>query len=326
VTSALQKTAESVAENVTPVAPEKKKATVQSKGWRHNNLMGYLFISPWLIGFFGLTLIPIAASLVLGFADYDILSGSVKWVGLRHFETMFANDARYWRAVQSTLYFTFASVPLKLAFALGVAMLLNRASRFVGIYRAVYYAPSIVGGSIAVAIMWREIFGSKGLFNAVLGGFGLPGRVWLGDPQTAIWTLILLAVWQFGSPMLIFLAGLKQIPAEYYEAAEIDGAGAWAKFMHITWPMLTPVIFFNLVMQIVFAFMTFTQAYVVTGGAPLDTTLFYSLYVQIRSFQMPFNLGYGAAMAWVMLLVIGLFTAVIFKLSRFWVFYEAPEK
>jgi multiple sugar transport system permease protein len=212
-----------------------------------------------------------------------------------------------------------------LAFALAVAMLLNRARRFVGVYRAVYYAPSIVGGSIAVAVMWREIFGSKGLLNALLALVGIRGRVWLGDPDTAIWTLILLAVWQFGSPMLIFLAGLKQIPAEYYEAAAIDGAGPWSRFRYITWPLLTPVIFFNLVMQIIFGFLTFTQAYIVTGGQPLDTTLFYNLYVFIRAFQT-FNMGYGAAMAWVLLLVIASCTALIFKLSRYWVFYEAQEK
>ncbi len=319
VTSALQVTAEK------PM-PGKKAATRRwNKGARNDNLMGYLFISPWLIGFFALTFIPIAASLVLGFTDYDILSGAPKWVGLRNFETMFLRDPRYWSAVKATLTFAFISVPLKLAFALVVAMLLNRARRFVGVYRAVYYAPSIVGGSIAVAVMWREIFGAKGLLNALLAIFGIPGRVWLGDPDTAIWTLILLSVWQFGSPMLIFLAGLKQIPTEYYEAAAIDGSGPWSKFRYITWPLLTPVIFFNLVMQIIFGFLTFTQAYIVTGGQPLDTTLFYNLYVFIRAFQT-FNMGYGAAMAWVLLLVIASCTALIFKLSRYWVFYEAQEK
>jgi multiple sugar transport system permease protein len=300
-------------------------ARKRNKKFRNDNLMGYLFISPWLIGFFALTFIPIAASLVLGFTDYDILSGTPRWVGLKNFETMFLRDPRYWSAVQATLTFAFTSVPLKLAFALAVAMLLNRARRFVGVYRAVYYAPSIVGGSIAVAVMWREIFGGKGLLNAILALVGIPGRIWLGDPDTAIWTLILLAVWQFGSPMLIFLAGLKQIPAEYYEAAAIDGAGPWSKFRYITWPLLTPVIFFNLVMQIIFGFLTFTQAYIVTGGQPLDTTLFYNLYVFIRAFQT-FNMGYGAAMAWVLLLVIASCTALIFKLSRYWVFYEAQEK
>lgn len=309
------------------VLPRQRAAAVQKrkKGWRYNNLVGYLFISPWLIGFFTLTLIPIATSLVLGFTDYDILSAAPKWVGLRNFEKMFFDDPRYWRSVRATVYFVFASVPLKLIFALIVAMLLNSARRFISIYRAVYYAPSVVGGSIAVAVMWREIFGGQGLLNAILAVFGIPGRAWLGDPETAIWTLILLAIWQFGSPMLIFLAGLKQIPAEYYEAAAIDGAGPWAKFIRITLPLLTPVIFFNLVMQIIFGFMVFTQAFVVTGGAPLDTTLFYNLYVYSRAFRT-FEMGYGAAMAWVMLLVIACLTAVIFKLSRYWVFYEAQEE
>jgi multiple sugar transport system permease protein len=319
VTSASQ----TIAEKAMP--GKNAAARKRNKGWRHDNLMGYLFISPWLIGFFTLTFIPIAASLVLGFTDYDILSGAPKWVGLQNFETMFLRDPRYWSAVQATLTFAFTSVPLKLAFALAVAILLTNARRFVSVYRAVYYAPSIVGGSIAVAVMWREIFGSQGLLNALMAVFGIPGRAWLGDPATAIWTLILLAVWQFGSPMLIFLAGLKQIPAEYYEAAAIDGAGAWSKFIHITWPLLTPVIFFNLVMQIIYGFLTFTQAYIVTGGQPLDTTLFYNLYVFMRAFQT-FNMGYGAAMAWVLLLVIASCTALIFKLSSYWVFYETQEK
>ncbi|GIV79905.1 sugar ABC transporter permease [Litorilinea aerophila] len=286
--------------------------------------MGYLFISPWLIGFFVWTLIPIGASLVLSFTDYNILAGAPNWVGFQNFQKMFLGDPRYWRAVKATFYFTFASVPLKLAFALAVAMVLNRARAFVGVYRAMYYAPSIVGGSIAVAVMWREIFGSNGLFNALLALVGLPGRAWLGDPATAIWTLILLAVWQFGSPMLIFLAGLKHIPPEFYEAASIDGAGFWAKFLRITLPLLTPVIFFNLVMQLIYGFMTFTQAYVITGGKPLDTTLFYNLYVFNRAFHV-FELGYGAAMSWVLLAVIAVVTGLMFRFSRYWVFYEAAE-
>lgn len=318
----------SAMEKVAPNEIPKKRTAIRARSWRqrNNNLMGYLFISPWLIGFFGLTLIPIAASLWLGFTNYDILTpGLPKWIGLRNFETMFFRDLRYWRAVRATLYYTFAAVPLKLAFALLVAMLLYRARKLISFYRAAYYAPSIVGGSIAVAVMWREIFGIKGLVNALLAVFGIPGKVWLGDPSTAIWTLILLSVWQFGSPMLIFLAGLKQIPNEYYEAASIDGAGSWSKFANITWPLLTPVIFFNLVMQIIYGFMTFTQAFIVTSGAPLDTTLFYNLYVFIRAFQT-FNMGYAAAMAWVLLVVVSLITAVIFKLSNYWVFYETSEK
>jgi multiple sugar transport system permease protein len=321
VTSALQKIPENVISGAR-ATPQKR-----NKRWRQDNLMGYLFVSPWLIGFFALTLIPIVASLVLSFTNYSALAGSPDWIGLQNFEKMFFDDPRFWRAVRATLTFAFTSVPLKLTFALLVAMLLYNARKFVGVYRAVYYAPSVVGGSIAVSVMWREIFGGNGLINVLLGGIGIDGPTWLGDPKTAIWTLILLAVWQFGSPMLIFLAGLKQIPTEYYEAAAIDGAGPWSKFSRITLPLLTPVIFFNLVMQLIFSFLTFTQAYVVSGGSgkPLDTTLFYNIYLFNRSFHT-YEMGYGSAMAWVMLAVISVVTALLFRFSRYWVFYETPEK
>lgn len=295
----------------------------KKSGLRQHNWVGYLFISPWLIGFFAFVLLPILASFALAFTDYDILSPP-KWVGLANFERMFTDDARYWRSVRATFYYVFIAVPLRLAFALAVAMLLNTPRKLVSLYRAVYYAPSIVGGSVAIAVMWREIFGSGGVFNFILTLFGIPTLNWLGNPRTAIWTLIVLATWQFGSPMLIFLAGLKQIPTEYYEAAAIDGAGPWAKFLKITLPLLTPIIFFNLVMQVISGFMAFTQAFIVSGGTgrPLDTTLFYALYLYIRAFTT-FEMGYSSAMAWVLLLIIAFFTALVFKSSSHWVFYES---
>jgi multiple sugar transport system permease protein len=293
----------------------------RQQGFRQHNLAGYLFIAPWLIGFFAFTFLPILASFVLAFTDYDILSAP-KWVGLENFERMLTGDRRYWRSVSATFYYVFASVPLRLVFALAIAMLLNSGRRAVSVYRAVYYAPSIIGGSVAVAVMWREIFNKEGLVNFVLATLGVPGLNWLGNPTTAIWTLILLAAWQFGSPMLIFLAGLKQIPAELYEAAAIDGATPWAKFFRITLPLLTPIIFFNLIMQIISSFMAFTQAFIITGGAPLDTTLFYALYLYQRAFET-FQMGYSSAMAWVLLLVIAFFTALVFKSSSYWVHYEA---
>lgn len=287
--------------------------------WR--NLAGYFFISPWLVGFFVLTAIPVLASLGLSFTDYHVLSRRVNWVGLGNFQTMLTGDPRYWRSVKATLYYTFVSVPFRLIAALAIAMLLNQGRRLLSVYRALYYAPSVVGGSVAVAVMWREIFGSNGLLNSLLAVVGLGGMLWLGDPRTAIWTLILLAVWQFGSPMLVFLAGLKQVPVELYEAASIDGAGRWQRFAEITLPLLTPVIFFNLVMQTIFSFMVFTQAFIVTGGAPLDTTLFYSLYIYIVSFRY-FRMGYGSAMAWVLLFIVAIFTTILFRSSRYWVHYE----
>ncbi|MFN8499630.1 MAG: sugar ABC transporter permease [Anaerolineae bacterium] len=300
----------------------KRGAAVRRKN-RSENLAGYLFISPWLIGFLAFTLIPMLASLYFAFTDYSLLSPP-KWVGLANFQRMFFEDPRYWKSVQATLYYVFVAVPLRLMFALAVAMLLNTPRRGVGVYRAMYYAPSVVGGSVAVAVMWRQIFGSEGVINGFTSFFGIPAVNWLGDPRTAIWTLIILAIWQFGSPMLIFLAGLKQIPAELYEAAAIDGANPWQNFFRVTLPLLTPVILFNLVMQIITGFMVFTQAFIVTGGAPLDTTLFYALYVYRRAFET-FQMGYASAMSWVLLLVIALFTAIIFRSSSRWVFYESEE-
>lgn len=282
--------------------------------------MGYLFIGPWLFTFFAFTLIPIIASLILSFTDYDILSPPT-WVGLENFQRMFTADPRYWRSVKATFYYVFTAVPLRLAFALAVAMLLNTKRHMVGGYRAAYYAPSIVGGSVAVAVMWREIFGTDGLINAVFN----TDVAWLGNPSTAIWTLILLAVWQFGSPMLIFLAGLKQIPSEIYEAAAIDGATNWRSFWSVTLPLLTPIILFNLVLQTISGFMVFTQAFIVTGGAPLDTTLFYALYVYQRAF-VTLQMGYASAMAWVLLMIVAFFTALVFRSSSYWVFYETKER
>ncbi|MBZ0286985.1 MAG: sugar ABC transporter permease [Anaerolineae bacterium] len=304
------------------IALPKNTGQKRSKFGQHN-LVGYLFISPWLIAFFLFTLIPILASLLLSFTDYNIL-GSWKFVGVENFYRMFFEDRRFWRSVEATVTYVIFSVPLRLIFALGVAMLLNTSRRGIGFYRAAFYAPSIVGGSIAVAVMWRQIFGNDGLLNYVLGIAGLEGTNWLGRPETAIWTLILLAAWQFGSPMLIFLAGLKNIPSQLYESADIDGANGWQKFLRITLPMLTPIIFFNLIMQLISGFMVFTQAFIITGGRPLDTTMFYALYIYRRAFET-FEMGYASAMAWVMLLVIALLTAVVFRTSSYWVYYEADE-
>lgn len=287
------------------------------------HLSGYLFIAPWLIGFFVFTVIPILASFFLAFTQYDTLSAPV-WVGTENFERML-QDPRYWASVKATLYYVMAAIPLRLVFALAVAMLLNSDRRGVGNYRAMFYAPSIVGGSVAVAVMWQQVFGTEGLVNYCLAVVGIPRVIWLGNPNTAIWTLITLAAWQFGSPMLIFLAGLRQIPASLYEAAAIDGAGALSKFFKITLPMLSPVLFFNLVLQTINGFIAFTQALIVTNnGRPLDTTLLYVLYVYQRAFQN-LQMGYGAAMAWVLLIVIAMVTWLLFKSSSSWVFYESKE-
>jgi multiple sugar transport system permease protein len=291
------------------------------------NLIGYLFIGPWLFAFLAFTLLPILASAGLAFTDYNVLSQSLNWVGLENFYKMLFQDQRYWRAVRATLTYALLAVPLKLVFALALAVLFNNGRRLVQAYRAAYYAPSIVGASVAVAVVWREMFGKQGPINATLGTFGVPPTAWLGDPSTAPWAVILLAVWEFGSPMLIFLAGLRQIPTEFYEAAALDGAGRIQRFFRITIPLLTPLIFFNLVLQMIFGFTVFTSAFVITGGqgAPLDSVLLYSLYLYQKGFR-DYQMGYAAAMAWTLLLVIAGFTALIFKSSSYWVYYEADSE
>ena len=290
---------------------------------RYNNLMGYLFISPWLIGFFLFTFAPIVVSFALAFTRYDILTAP-QWIGLENFQRMWT-DRRYWSAVRATFLYVFTAVPLRLIFALAIAMLMNGAYRLVGLFRAVYYVPSLVGGSVAVAVVWRQLFGSTGLINIVLGWIGVEGSNWLGNPRTVLIPIVALAVWQFGSPMLIFLAGLKQIPQEMYEAAAIDGASGWRKFINITLPMLSPVIFFNLVMQLISGFMVFTQGLIIApGGGPLQRALFYSVYLYEKAFGQ-FEMGYASAMAWALLLIIACFTALVFKTSGAWVFYDSKE-
>ncbi|MCZ8517727.1 sugar ABC transporter permease [Paenibacillus filicis] len=284
-------------------------------------LVGLSFISPWLIGFLAFIIGPMIASLYLSFTNYDMLS-SPEWVGTKNYIRMFTQDPRYWMSLKITFLFVLIAVPLKLAFALFIAMLFNRNRRGVGIYRTVYYIPSIIGGSVAVSVMWKQLFGLHGALNSGLALFGITGQDWVTNPDTALWTLITLVVWQFGSPMLIFMAGLKQIPQELYEAAAVDGARPLSKFFRITLPMLTPVIFFNLVMQMIGGFMSFTQSFLVTGGGPLDRTLFYAVYLYQKAFTN-FQMGYASAMAWILLLIIAFLTALVFKSSSLWVYYES---
>ena len=287
------------------------------------NLAGFAFISPWLIGFLAFTAVPILFSLYYSFTEYDILA-SPMFNGLRNFRRM-VGDELFWKSLSVTFFYAFVSVPLRLAFAFFIALLFKRAAASVRVYQAVYYLPSIVGGSIAVAVMWRRLFMADGALNAALQAIGINSTAsWIGLPQTAIWTLIILAAWQFGSSMLIFLAGLRQIPVQYYEAARMDGAGRFHQFISVTLPQMTPIIFFNLIMQLINGFTVFTQAFVVSGGNgdPQNATLVYALYLYQRAFKY-YNMGYSSAMAWVLVLIIGVFTGIIFKTSNKWVYYES---
>lgn len=290
----------------------------------NDNVVGYVFIAPFALGFLIFTLYPIVSSLYYSFTQYNLLDPPA-WIGFGNYQRMFLDDEQLMKSFRVTFSYVFASVPLRLAFALIVAMLLNKTARGIGLYRSTYYLPSLIGGSVAVSIMWIQIFGDKGLLNSVLGLIGIQTNTsWIGNPSTALWTLIALSVWQFGSSMLIFLAGLKNIPQSYYEAADVDGANGWQRFFKITIPLLSPIILFNLIMQTISGFMTFTPAYVISKGegGPLDNTLLYSLYLYRRAFAF-LEMGYASAMAWVMLIIIGIIAFSIFKSSAYWVHYES---
>jgi multiple sugar transport system permease protein len=288
---------------------------------RGDNKAAILFLAPWFVGLGLITAGPLIASLYLSFTDYSLLD-SPQWIGLGNFVEMLG-DERLLTSLRVTFVYVFVSVPVQLAVALALALFLDRGLRGLAIYRSVFYLPSLLGGSVAIAILWRQIFGNEGLINQILSWFGIEGAGWISDPRFALGTLIVLNVWTFGSPMIIFLAGLRQIPASLYEAAAIDGAGKVRQFRSITVPLLTPIIFFNLVLQIIYAFQSFTQAFVVSGGngGPVDSTLFYTLYLYKEGFTN-LNMGYASAMAWLLVVIVGGLTGLNFFLSKYWVFYD----
>jgi multiple sugar transport system permease protein len=288
---------------------------------RQQGLAGYMFLLPWFIGLFFIVGGPMLGSLYLSFTDFN-LRDAPEWVGLSNYDQMFNHDPRYWNSARVTFQYVFVGVPIQLTFALALALVLDKGIRGLAFYRAVYYLPSLLGASVAIALLWRRMFGGNGLINQILAIFGIQGTSWIGSPDYALWTLIALMAWQFGSPMILFLAGLRQIPREYYEAASVDGAGVMKQFLRITIPLLTPIIFFNLVLQVINAFQAFTPAYIVSGGTggPVDSTLFYTLYLYHQGFRF-FSMGYASAMAWMLLLVIALFTAANFIVSKYWVHY-----
>jgi pectin-derived oligosaccharide transport system permease protein len=292
---------------------------------KKENIAGYLFLLPWFLGLTIFMVGPVAASLYLSFTDYNLI-GAPQWTGIQNYLTMFTNTD--WRdALRVTFVYVVVSVPLKLLFALLLAMLLKEGLQGLGLFRAVYYIPSLLGGSVAIALLWRKLFDSDGVVNQVFNLIGIHATTsWISTPNTAIYTLVILAIWQFGSPMLIFLAGLKQIPKEYYEAASTDGAGPLRRFLTITLPMITPILFFNLILQMVGAFQAFTPAFIVSGGTggPDNATLFYTLLVYREGFGY-LHMGYASAMAWFLLVIIAIFTSIAFLTSRYWVFY-ADEK
>jgi multiple sugar transport system permease protein len=295
---------------------------IRRKAAGRDNKAGYLFLLPWLIGLFVITIGPLIASLYLSFTEYSLIEPP-KWIGVQNFTRMLS-DARLHNALKVTFIYVVVSVPLQLALALAIAIMLDRGMRGLAFYRSVFYLPSMLGSSVAIALLWRQIFGTDGLINQILRLVGINAHTgWISDPKYALSTIILLHVWTFGSPMVIFLAGLRQIPTMYHEAASMDGAGRWHRFMHITLPLLSPIIFFNLVLQIINAFQSFTQAFVVSNGTggPSDSTMFYTLYLYQRGFGQ-FEMGYAAAMAWLLVVIVGALTAINFWAAKYWVFYD----
>ncbi|MBT0993975.1 sugar ABC transporter permease [Cellulomonas sp. DKR-3] len=283
--------------------------------------MAAVFLAPWFLGLGLITVGPMLASAYLSFTDFGLLSAP-NWIGWDNYTRML-DDPRLHKSLVVTFTYVLTAVPLQLILALGLAMLLDRGMRGLAFYRSVFYLPSLLGGSVAIAILWLQVFGVNGLVNKFLALFGIEGQGWVSSPDTALSTLVILHVWTFGAPMIIFLAGLRQIPEMYYEAASIDGAGKARQFFHITVPLLTPIIFFNLVLQVIGAFQSFTQAFVVSGGSggPADSTLFYTLYLYQKGFTH-LDMGYASAMAWLLLLIVAAMTAINFLASKYWVFYS----
>ncbi|RCW42287.1 carbohydrate ABC transporter membrane protein 1 (CUT1 family) [Paenibacillus prosopidis] len=309
------------AETATGTGMEKKQPKRKRNHTGATHLAGYVFISPWLIGFLLLTLWPIAQSFYLSFTEYSLLEDPV-WTGMDNYAKILSSDATFTKSLSVTFLFVLFSVPLKLFFSLMVALALNKSIRGMNIYRTAIYFPSLIGGSIAVAALWRNMFGLDGYINQVLAWFGIEGVGWISNPDTSLGTLILLNTWQFGSTMVIFLAGLKQVPQELYESASVDGAGKVRKFISITLPMLSPVMFFNLVLGIIGSFQTFTSAFIITKGGPINSTYMYAMFLYEKAFKH-YQMGYASALAWILLTIVAVLTIINFMASRYWVFYES---
>ena len=291
---------------------------------RREALAFYACISPWLLGFFLFVLGPMVASLVISLSRWDLLSPA-EYVGLRNYQKMFGRDPLFLQSLKVTATYTLAYVPIELAGGLALALVMNQDLRIKGVFRTIYYLPSVLPG-VAFVVLWMWILHpDAGLLNALLYRIGIQGPRWLADPDWALPALLMMSLWGLGRSMVIYLASLQGIPRHLYEAAAIDGAGAWPAFWKVTLPMLTPTIFFNLVLSVISTFQTFTSAYVATDGGPLDATLFYVLYIYRQGFQF-FNMGYASALAWILFALILLLTLLIVRSSGRWVYYEGEGR
>jgi len=293
---------------------------------RREGLAGYAFLTPWLIGFLGLTVGPMAYSLYLSFTRYNLFSDP-QWIGFDNYVRLFTQDPQFIQSAQITLTYVLVGTPIKLAAALGIALLLNYRDKGSGFFRSAFYAPSLIGASVSVAIVWRAMFSAEGPVDSGLSIFGINIGGWVGNVSLVVPMMIILAIWQFGGTMVIFLAGLKQVPKELYEAAEMDGAGALRRFKAVTIPMLSPVIFFNLLLELIGAFQVFASAYIISNGTggPAGMTNFITVYLYKRAFTDG-QMGYAAAMAWILLIVVAIIAAILFRTQKNWVHYAGDNR
>lgn len=287
--------------------------------YKKRDYQAFLYLAPWIIGFLVLQFYPFVSSLYYSFTNYSI-GASPQWAGLGNYKKLFTADTEFWNSLKVTILYTVYTVPGKLVMALAVAVFLNRDIKGINMIRTLYYIPSLFGGSVAVAILWKLMFLDNGVINAILAVFRLPAVQWLGDTKYALKTICALEIWQFGSSMVMFLAALKQVPRSLYEAAEIDGASKVKRFVSITVPQITPIIFFNLIMQTIQALQNFTSAFVITDGGPLKSTYVLGMKLYKEGFSY-FKMGYASSISWVVFVIIMVITLVLFRSSSAWVFY-----
>lgn len=285
--------------------------------------IGLVYILPWMIGFLVFQLYPLFVSLLYSFSDFNMMK-SPTFIGIKNYIYMFTKDDLFWQSLKVTFEYVLIGVPSKVLFALFIAMVLNTAIKGVGLFRTIYYIPSLLGGSVSVAVLWRFLFIHEGLINKLLSYFSIPPVDWLGNPKIALYNISLLLVWQFGSSMVLFLAGLKQVPQYLYEACKVDGATKIRMFFTITLPFLSPIILFNIVMQTIGTFQEFTAAFVITRGGPLNATYLYGLMLYQNGFGY-FKMGYASAQSWVLFVIIMTVTLLFFKSSKYWTYYQSGD-
>ena len=303
------------------MAGKGRSGKVQSR----ENRNGYLFVMPWILGFFLFTLLPMVFSAILSLCEWDIVTGlsTIEFVGLENFTSMF-KDPKFWQSLKVTFKFCLITIPCYQIASLFVAFLLAMDIKGIKIFRVVYFLPSIIP-TIAATMIWTRIFAQDGILNKSLSVIGIKGPAWLTDRNTALYALMIMGLWGVGNTIIIYLSGLQGVSEELKEAARVDGAKGWQIFFKITVPMISPTIFFNVVMAVIGSFQYFTQAYVMTEGGPMQSTLFYNLYLYQKAYK-EYQMGYASAMAWVMFIIIMLFTMLVIKSSSFWVYYQNDDK